>query len=233
MSVMAVIPTRLESTRFPGKALADATGKTLIEHAWDVACGASRVSRVLVATDSTRIAECVTAFGGDVVMTGAHPNGTSRIAEAVADLEASVIVNMQGDEPELDPAVIDVTVDALLSRDDCPMATAVCPLTPQDRADSNVVKAIVSADGTAAAFSRIMPEDGDPWRHLGLYVYRSAFLAEYVAMPPTEQEIAQRLEQLRVLDNGIPIAIARVSPQPHGIDTPEQYSQFLQRRGGD
>lgn len=204
--------------------LADKTGKPLIQYAWEVAQQASSVTEVYIATDSSEIADQVIAFGGKVIMTGEHPNGTSRIAEAVRDLECDVVVNMQGDEPELAPEVIDATV-AILG--DSQMATAACKLQDDEVANENIVKVVVN-DGYGVDFTREVISDG-ALRHIGLYVYRPEFLQTYVSMQPTQNEIARKLEQMRVIDNGFSIAVAIVDPQPGGIDTQEQYEAFVSR----
>ncbi|MDP7008658.1 MAG: 3-deoxy-manno-octulosonate cytidylyltransferase [Phycisphaerales bacterium] len=223
--VVAVIPARLDSTRFPAKMIADETGKPLIQYAWEVATQASSVDQVLVATDAPLIADVVNAFGGECVMTGEHPNGTSRIAEATANFECDLVVNMQGDEPELDPSVIDALVHSIGTYS---MGTACCPLYPEERDNENVVKVILGEDGTAADFVRQMPRC-DAFRHLGLYVYTPEFLQQFVSMLPTENERTRRLEQMRAVDHGYSIAVASVAPQPSGIDTPEQYASFVAR----
>jgi|TARA_B100000959_G_scaffold146780_1_gene154108 3-deoxy-manno-octulosonate cytidylyltransferase (CMP-KDO synthetase) len=221
--VVAVIPARMDSSRFPAKMIADETGKPLIQYAWEIAMEAQSVTAVYIATDSKEIAERVLEFGGQFIMTGEHPNGTSRIAEAMRDLDFDVVVNMQGDEPELDPSVIDATVEAL---GDAPMATAVCALQDGELNNENVVKAMIEGN-RAVDFTR-QAEKG-ALRHIGLYVYRPAFLQTYAEMQPTQNEIARRLEQMRAIDNGFSIAIAQVEPQPSGIDTKEQYEEFVNR----
>jgi len=204
--------------------IADETGKPLIQYAWEVAQRASSVTKAYIATDSDVIASCVLNFGGEVIMTGQHPNGTSRIAEAVRALDCDVVVNMQGDEPELDPAVIDAAVEAL---GDGAMATAVCVLQEDEIDNENVVKAIVEND-RAVDFARQTTQGA--LRHIGLYVYQPDFLQTYVAMQPTQNEINRRLEQMRAIDNGFSIAVAFVNPQPGGIDTREQYEEFVERQ---
>ncbi len=221
--VVAIIPARIDSSRFPAKMIADATGKPLIQYAWVVAKKASSVTEVYIATDSDAIADSVRGFGGEVLMTGVHPNGTSRIAEVVRSLSCDIVVNMQGDEPELDPAVIDATVQAL---GDSVMATAVCDLQEDEIDNENVVKATVEGD-VALDFSRVSSDGA--LRHIGLYVYTPTFLQTYVEMQPTQNEIARRLEQMRAIDNGYTIAVANVAPQPGGIDTKEQYDAFVLR----
>ena len=222
--VVAVIPARIDSSRFPAKMIADASGKPLIQYAWEVAKRAKTVTDVYIATDSEEIATRVREFGGEVIMTGEHPNGTSRIAEAVRNLNCDIVVNMQGDEPELDPLVIDAAVEVL---GDFVMSTAVCTLQEDEISNENVVKAIVE-EKRAVDFSR-QSQKGS-LRHIGLYVYQPAFLQTYVEMQPTQNEIARRLEQMRAIDNGFSIAVAIVEPQPGGIDTREQYDAFVARQ---
>jgi 3-deoxy-manno-octulosonate cytidylyltransferase (CMP-KDO synthetase) len=223
--VIAIIPARIDSSRFPAKMIADASGKPLIQYAWEVAIAAKSVSQVCVATDSPEIAQIVSGFGGEVIMTGEHPNGTSRIAEAVGQLECDVVVNLQGDEPELDPTVIDATVAVL---GDYSMATAACVLETDEINNEHVVKVVLNAAGCAHDFARLT-EDTSAMRHIGLYVYTPAFLQTYVSMQPTQNEITRRLEQMRGIDNGFDIAVACVDSQPSGIDTKEQYDAFVER----
>jgi 3-deoxy-manno-octulosonate cytidylyltransferase (CMP-KDO synthetase) len=154
-------------------------------------------------------------------MTGEHPNGTSRIAEAVREMDYDVVVNLQGDEPELDPDVIDATVEIL---GDSVMATAACALQEEEKYNENVVKVVVE-NNQAVDFSR---KTGS-FRHIGLYVYKPEFLQTYVEMQPTQNEISRKLEQMRALDNGFSIAVTMVDPQPGGIDTKEQYTEFVNR----
>ena len=215
----------MDSSRFPSKMLADETGKPLIQYAWEVANAASSVDEVLVATDSEEIAKQVQAFGGNVAMTGKHPNGTSRIAEAVANQDCDLVVNMQGDEPELDPTVIDAAIATIGEH---AMGTVCCDLLETETMNENVVKVILGDDGTAMDFVREMP-GGEAYRHIGLYVYKPAFLQQFIEMNATQNEISRRLEQMRAIDNGFTIAIAKVDPQPSGIDTPQQYAEFVKR----
>ncbi len=222
--VIAVIPARIDSTRFPSKMLAQETGKPLIQYAWEVATAAKSVDEVLIATDSIEIANQVEGFGGICVMTGEHSNGTSRIAEAVAGVPCDLVVNVQGDEPELDPKVIDAAVAAI---GEYSISTACCELLPEESHNENVVKVIVD-NGTAVDFVRVMPEL-KAFRHLGLYVYKPEFLQQFIAMSATENEVSRRLEQMRAIDNGYTIAIAIVDQQPSGIDTPQQYTEFVNR----
>ena len=251
MSVLAVIPARYASTRFPGKPLADRTGKPLIQHVVERVQLSKSVGRAVVATDDQRIFDAVTAFGGDVIMTGDHPNGTSRIAEVIEQLGDQVktddiIVNVQGDEPEIEPDLIDALVAGLAADLGAQMATLASPFAEdEDPADPNIVKLVLTETaGTdskpglcrALYFSRsLIPYDRDnqqrikPWKHPGMYAYRRDFLMKYVTLAPTPLEETECLEQLRALEHGHPIAVAKVNTQHHGIDTPEQYEAFVQR----
>ncbi|HEX7009142.1 MAG TPA: 3-deoxy-manno-octulosonate cytidylyltransferase [Phycisphaeraceae bacterium] len=237
---IAIIPARYASTRLPGKPLLARTGKPLIQHVVERVRQARSIQRVLVATDDARIAEAVRAFGGEAVMTRPdHPNGTSRLAEVAAALpeeQASLIVNVQGDEPEIEPGVIDELVAGLAADPEAPMATLASEFADgEDPANPNIVKLVVDQRGRALYFSRsLIPFDRDargvrPLKHPGLYAYRRWFLLRYVTLPPTPLEQAEQLEQLRALEHGYPIAVIRTRVSHHGIDTPEQYAAFVER----
>jgi 3-deoxy-manno-octulosonate cytidylyltransferase (CMP-KDO synthetase) len=243
-SVTVIIPARMASTRFPGKVLASATGKPLVQHVWEAAKRAKCAERVVVATDDEQVRAAVLAFGGECVMTRAdHPNGTSRIAEAAAALglpDDAVIVNAQGDEPELEPSLIDDAV-AALERTGAPVATVAQTFADgEDPSNPNLVKVVLRSDGTAMYFSRALipfPRDSAPaakapapLKHVGLYCYRRAFLDRYLTLESAALERTEQLEQLRILFHGFPIAVA-VAPSRSfgGIDTPEQYHAFVRR----
>lgn len=236
-----IIPARLGSTRFPGKVLADRTGRPMIRHVYEAASRSTTAARVVVATDSERVRDAVRAFGGESVLTGEHPNGTSRLAEAARILALepdAVVVNVQGDEPELEPTLIDAAAEAL-TRGPAPMATVAIPFhTGEDPHDPNLVKVVLRPDSTALYFSRALipfPRDAADTnlralKHVGLYAYRRSFLDTYLALPPTDLERTEQLEQLRVLAHGHSIAVAvRDVPSFGGIDTPEQYEAFVRR----
>lgn len=241
-----IIPARLGSTRFAGKVLAAATGRPLIQHVVEAASRARGIDRVVVATDDESVRRAVTAFGGHAVMTRAdHPNGTSRLAEAAAALGLppdEVVINVQGDEPEIEPAVIEAAAGALAAGP-APVATVASPLAPgENPANPNIVKVVRRLDGTAVYFSRALipfPRDPDvavalaPLKHVGLYAYRRSFLDLYTRLAPTDLERTEQLEQLRILAHGYAIAVAVVdSPGHPGIDTPEQYEAFVRRWNG-
>lgn len=236
--VVAVIPSRMASTRFPGKPLADATGKPMVQHVYERALAAESIDRVLVATSDEAIIDAVRAFGGEAVLTAAdHPNGTSRIAEVITNLPCAIVVNVQGDEPMIDPEAIDLVVDALKRDPDVPMATVACPFTADEAPDDpNLVKVVYDGDRRAIDFSRMRllperpgakPEESTELRHVGLYAYRPEFLQTFAGLAPTPREQSERLEQLRALEHGFGIAVAEVAGAHHGIDTPEQYDAFV------
>lgn len=236
--VIAIIPARLGSTRFPGKVLADRTGHPLIWHVWAAAKRA--VQRVVIAADDALVFNAVRRFGGECVMTRAdHPNGSSRLAEAATLLnlpEEAIVVNVQGDEPEIEPGVIAAAIDAA-RRPGVHAGTVASPLAPGDNpADPNIVKVVLGADGTALYFSRAaIPhrrcESGRApgLRHVGIYAYRVRFLRMYVGLAPTPLEETEVLEQLRILEHGFRIGVSLHGATPQGIDTPEQYEAFVAR----
>ena len=239
MSVIAIIPARYASRRLPGKPLLAETGKPLIQHVVESVRLATRIERVVVATDDGRIFEAVKAFGGEAVMTRAdHDCGTDRIGEAAEILSLAdddIIVNVQGDEPEIPPHCVDTLVE-LIEDSDVPMATLAAPLPAEEADDTNKVKVALAHDGTAMYFSRAkIPHDredhgkADYLLHLGLYAYRVAFLKRFSSLPPTPAEQAEKLEQLRVLEHGYKIAVAVVDCDSAGIDTPEDYAAFVER----
>lgn len=240
---VAIIPARLGSTRFPRKVLADRTGRPLIRHVWESVSRAGSIGRVVVATDAAEVAEAVRAFGGEAVMTGEHPNGSSRLAEAAATLGLAddvIVVNVQGDEPELEPLVIDAAVEALEASPWAEVSTIASPFQPgEDPSNPNIVKVVLGLNGRALYFSRACVPfvrsggtPAPPLKHVGLYVYRRRTLASYVRLQPTPLEQAEMLEQLRLLEHGVGIVSAVRAVHSTGIDTPEQYDAFVARRGG-
>jgi len=240
---VAVIPARYASTRFSGKPLAKETGKFLIQHVYEQVRLAPLISEVIVATDDQRIADAVASFGGRVVMTRAdHPSGTDRIAEVAANLECDVVVNVQGDEPEIEPVNIVQLVELLQDHPECEMATLACPFKLIDGADPkdpNAVKVQIDDQGVAVEFFRALPKpqtnresrttDDGPLLHLGIYAYRRDFLLKFSKMSPTPLEKSERLEQMRAVENGYKIAVGLVRRAAVGIDTPEDYEAFVGR----
>jgi 3-deoxy-manno-octulosonate cytidylyltransferase (CMP-KDO synthetase) len=240
MKVICVIPARFGSKRFPGKALASETGKPLVQHVYEAAARAKRLDAVLVATDDDRIRAAVEIFGGCVVMTRPeHPCGTSRVAEAArAFPDAEIVINLQGDEPELDPNLLDLVVEAMRKDSRIEAATVAGPLAPDEFGDPNSVKVALAASGDALYFSRgpiPWARDGEADRHapllkhFGIYAYRAAAIQDYAAMAPTPLEQTEKLEQLRWLENGRRMRVLVTDRRPAGIDTPDDYAAFVAR----
>ena len=244
MAIVGIIPARFGSTRLPGKPLLSDTGKPLIQHVVEAARRASRLDRIIVATDDARIAEAVESFGGEVALTRAdHPTGTDRVAEVVGRMpDAHLIVNLQGDEPELSGEALDLVVSLLEADAGAPMATLATPIRDESvYRDPSCVKVVQSRVGRALYFSRSpIPHhrDGLPdlaanppvaLLHLGLYAYRRDFLLRLAELPPSPLESAEKLEQLRVLEAGHPIALGIVQERSVGIDTPDDYRRFVER----
>jgi len=222
VSAVVVIPARWASARLPGKPLVPLLGRPMIEWVHAAALRCDAVRRVVVATDDARIAEACEAFGAEVALTGAdHPSGTDRVAEAARTLDGDVIVNVQGDEPLLEPRLLDALLAALASDAGARMATLVAPGDPDRYEDPNCVKALIDARDRAMTFTRAsvpaVPKGESPpayWQHLGLYAYERSFLLDLVDRPPSRLERIERLEQLRVLEAGDAIAVGRVTGWP-------------------
>lgn len=230
MKAVVVIPARYGSTRFPGKPLAPLMGRPLIEHVYSRAEKAGTVDRVVVATDDRRIFDTVRGFGGDCVMTDAgHRSGSDRLGEVAAGLEADVIVNVQGDEPLIEPAVIDAVVQVHRGEHVPDIATVAVPIrSAEDFSSRHIVKVVTDKDGFALYFSRAgIPHgwregSGEALRHIGIYAYRRAALMKYISLPAGRLERTEDLEQLRALENGMSILVVRVDDfTGFGVDTPE------------
>jgi 3-deoxy-manno-octulosonate cytidylyltransferase (CMP-KDO synthetase) len=244
VKIIVVIPARYGSSRFVGKVLARETGKYLVQHTYERALCAKRVDQALIATDDQRVMDACAEFGGACVMTSvAHQSGTDRIAEAVADMDAGIIVNLQADEPEIDPSYIDQVAGLLVDNSDASMATLVAPFeTADDVANPNIVKCITDTTGRAIYFSRsAIPYDrnasgvgevGYYKRHVGIYAYRKDFLMEYTSLEPSFLEQCEKLEQLRAIENGYTILTGMVEKAWDGVDTEEQYQAFASRVNG-
>jgi 3-deoxy-manno-octulosonate cytidylyltransferase (CMP-KDO synthetase) len=241
MKTAIVIPARYASTRLPAKPLLRTTGKYLVQHVYERACQA-RADQVIVATDDARIVAAVESFGGRVVLTRRdHPSGTDRVAEVARRLDAEVVVNLQGDEPLIDPATLDL-LPALLERDpDADVATLATPITSAEQwHNPNCVKVVRDACGRALYFSRSpipFVRGGEPdfaaappsfLQHLGLYAYRRRFLLSLASLPPDPLEELEKLEQLRVLAVGRRIHVGIVSHAAGGVDTYDDYRRFVQ-----
>ncbi len=234
MSVLAVIPARFASTRLPGKPLVPLGGKPMIERVWERVRQAASLSGVLVATDDERIRDAVQAFGGQAVMTRSdHRSGTERIAEvAAARKDIDIFVNVQGDEPLIDPAAIDQAVAAIESDSEVNVSTLAVPISsnPTDIMDPNVVKVVLDFDGNALYFSRApipwVRDRGGPvhaqhLKHLGLYAFRREALLEFATFPQGDLERIEQLEQLRWLENGYRIRVAETEHDSVSVDVPE------------
>jgi 3-deoxy-manno-octulosonate cytidylyltransferase (CMP-KDO synthetase) len=240
---VAVIPSRWASVRFPGKALAVIRGKPLVQHVWERARDLETVERTVVATDDERIADTVRGFGGTVVMTGREcVNGTDRVAQATRDWPVDLVVNLQGDEPTFEVKALDQLVRVMAEDPAIEMGTLAHPVVDEtEHQDDNAVKVVLDQSGHALYFSRApIPYARQaglvaPLRHVGIYVYRHAFLQRYARLAPTPLELTERLEQLRALEHGVRI---RVLLTPHGsigVDTPadvDRLAAYLESREG-
>jgi len=272
--VLACIPARYNSARFPGKILAKDTGKFLIQHTWERACLAKLPDKVIIAADDERIAAAANTFGAECILTSPkHKSGTDRISEAVTDIDAEIVVNLQADEPEIDPKNIDFLAKLLIDNPDYQMTTLAAEFQNAEQiADPNIVKVIISSCvvrdayrvkekmdscfrrndntqyeirntkyeiGQAIYFSRApIPYDREKsgvgkvqqyLRHIGIYAYRKQFLLKITASPQTRLEKIEKLEQLRAIEYGFPILVGKVKHVCDGIDTPQQYAEFVKR----
>ena len=229
MRTLCVIPARYASTRLPGKPLADICGKPMICRVMERAGRAQKPDKVIVATDDKRIYDAVRAEGGEAIMTRAdHPTGTDRLAEvAEAYPEVDLIVNVQGDEPLIEPSVIDDLIEPFEIDENLPMATVMTRMEDAaEQLNPNNVKVIVDKFGYALYFSRsLVPypraSDGPVYKHIGIYAYRRGFLLRYARLEPTPLEKAESLEQLRALENGYGIRVLETDCRFVGVDTPE------------
>jgi 3-deoxy-manno-octulosonate cytidylyltransferase (CMP-KDO synthetase) len=248
MKITAIIPARFASTRFEGKALADILGKPMVQHVYERTSRARLVSSVIVATDDDRIAAAVRAFGGRVEMTDrGHETGTDRLAEVAGNIDADLVVNVQGDEPLIEPDMIDEAIGPLAADATIPMGTLKTRIRNlHDFLSPNVVKVVTDHDGFALYFSRSpLPNFRDKWndlkdekfasgkllchKHVGLYVYRREFLLQFARFAPTCLEEAEKLEQLRALENGFRIKVVETEHESIGVDTPGDLESVLER----
>lgn len=249
MRAAVIIPARYASTRLPGKPIIErtreVTGKYIIQHVYERARRAPSVERVIVATDDERIARAVRSFGGEACMTSPdHQSGSDRIAEVARALDQPVIVNVQGDEPDIHPEQIEQVIGLLNDDEDAAMGTLAHPIESEaEWRDPNVVKVVLDARGYALYFTRSpvpFTRDAGGWsdagpvnplRHLGIYSFRREFLFRYTSLPPAPLELAERLEQLRALGAGYKIKVG-ITPFPCiGIDTPADLEAWLARHG--
>jgi 3-deoxy-manno-octulosonate cytidylyltransferase (CMP-KDO synthetase) len=229
LSAVAVIPARYESSRFPGKPLAQIAGRAMIERVYEQTKKARQIARVVVATDDERVVEAVKSFGGEAMMTRKdHHCGTERVAEVAAHISAAIYVNVQGDEPLIDPEAIDMLVSAMEEDAEIHVATP-CSLIrqPAEIMDPNVVKATIDFDGNALYFSRApIPWVRDTganiaarhWKHIGLYAFRHEALLDFPTLPPGELERVEQLEQLRWLENGYKIRVVESEYDAVSVD---------------
>ena len=248
MKVLACIPARYGSTRFEGKVLAKDTGKFLIQHTYEQTCRAELPEKVIIAADDKRIAEAAESFGAECILTSPeHKSGTDRIAEAVRDIDVDIVINVQADEPEIDPGNIDFlarllleTQNSKLKTQNYRMATLAADFQNADQiADPNIVKVITDAGGRAIYFSRApIPYDREKagignvsqyLRHIGTYAYRKDLLLKITELPQSHLERIEKLEQLRAIENGFDILVGKVKHTSDGIDTPDQYADFVKR----
>lgn len=237
--IIACIPARMASTRLPHKPLLRKTGKYLLQHVYERIWPSDFLDDVLIATDSDEIAAACRGFGARAVMTSPkHQSGTDRIAEATTGLVADVIVNVQGDEPLIDPASVKLAARLLVADEAAGMATLCFPIDAETARDPNVVKVVADKNGRALYFSRSkIPFDRGTvmqyYKHIGLYAFRPETLARFSALPVGTLEEAERLEQLRALENGIVIAVGIAAADSIGIDTPDDYEAFVKKLEGE
>ncbi len=225
MNVVGVIPARFASTRFPGKVLADLGGKPMVQHVWEKARQCRNLDEVLIACDHPDVLKAAQAFGAKAVMTDpALASGSDRIAAAVKDLVCGIVVNIQGDEPFIDPATVDAVVALLKNDAQVKMGTAIKEISSEaEFQNPNVVKCVVDLGGNALYFSRSpIPTHGTTkYKHLGLYAYRKDFLLTFTRWPASSLEQTEKLEQLRVLENGHKIKTVVTAYESLAIDTPD------------
>jgi 3-deoxy-manno-octulosonate cytidylyltransferase (CMP-KDO synthetase) len=234
--VLAVIPARHASSRFPGKPLAPIAGQPMIQHVFERVVRASLVSRVVVATEDQRIKAAVEAFGGEAILTRSdHRTGTDRVAEVAVHLPAEIYVNVQGDEPLIDPGAVDALVAAILEDDEVQLATPCTEISqPSEIMDPNIVKVVRDFDSNALYFSRApvpwVRDTGQTvaarhWKHLGLYGFRRDALLEFPTLPPGELEQLEQLEQLRWLENGFRIRVVETNYDAVSVDIPSDVAR--------
>ena len=238
LHIIAGIPARYGSTRFPGKPLAPLCGRPMIEHVYRRATACPLVSQVIVATDDARIVAAVEAFGGRARLTHSdHPSGTDRLAEVFDSVECDLVVNIQGDEPLLDPRAIAQAIEPFFTDPSLQVSTLKTRIGNREALLSpHVVKVVTDAEGFAVNFSRRPDPPVEPeqqvdlkrvayFKHPGLYVYTRAFLLRFPRLAPTAREQEERLEQLRIIEHGIPIKVVETGYDPIGVDTPEDLAQ--------
>jgi 3-deoxy-manno-octulosonate cytidylyltransferase (CMP-KDO synthetase) len=249
VKVLVCIPARYGSTRFAGKVLAKDTGKFLVQHTYERACAAKLPDKVIIAADDEMVIAAAATFGAECILTSIeNKSGTDRIAEAVADMDVDIVVNLQADEPEIDPENIDYLAELLIETQNSKlktqnygMATLAADFQNAEQiANPDIVKVIIDSNDCAIYFSRApIPYDREEsgvgkvqqyLRHIGIYAYRKEFLLKITALPQTNLEKIEKLEQLRAVENGFAILVGKVEHTCDGIDTPEQYAEFVKRQ---
>ncbi|MFQ5900720.1 MAG: 3-deoxy-manno-octulosonate cytidylyltransferase [Thermodesulfobacteriota bacterium] len=238
MNIVAIIPARYSSTRFKGKPLVPINGMPMIQHVYERVRRCPLIEKAIVATDDERIIEAVRGFGGEAVLTSLlHKTGTDRLAEAADDLDVDIIVNVQGDEPLIEPEMLSQAIAPLLDAPDIPMSTLKVEMHDrEDIRNPNIVKVVTDTDGYALYFSRLpIPflRDSDRetayFKHIGLYVYRKEFLLKFAGLQPTPLEGAEGLEQLRALEHGFRIKVVLTEYDTIGVDTPSDLKVVEER----
>jgi 3-deoxy-manno-octulosonate cytidylyltransferase (CMP-KDO synthetase) len=237
VKALGVIPARYASVRFEGKMLADICGKPMVQHVWEAAKKSKTLDDVIVACDDERVFKAVAGFGGKAVMTAkGHMSGTERIAEVVGDIGVKIVVNIQGDEPLLHPSMIDDVVYPLMTTANLCVTTLMKRIEEEaEVTDPNVVKVVVDKKGNALYFSRCpipFVRDEEPgmrvhYKHIGLYAYLKDFLFTYKNLPPSKLEKHEKLEQLRILENGYPIRVLETKHETIGVDTREDLTRVI------
>lgn len=234
--IWAVIPSRFGAVRLPGKPLVEIAGKPMIQHVWERASRATKLAKVVVATDDERIRSAVQKFGGEAIMTRAdHRSGTDRVAEVAASAHADIFINVQGDEPLVSPEAIDALVDAIADDKSVQLATLAVPLQhAKDIMDPNIVKVVLDFNSDALYFSRAPipwvrdtknPVHARHLKHLGLYAYRKEALLDYNTLPPGDLERVEQLEQLRWMENGYKMRVAETEHDAVSVDVPEDVAR--------
>jgi 3-deoxy-manno-octulosonate cytidylyltransferase (CMP-KDO synthetase) len=253
--VLAVIPARWSSIRFPGKPIADILGKPMVQWVSEQAQKASLVNEVVIATDDKRIYDAVLGFGGNAVMTSPnHQSGTDRVAEVVSNLECDIVVNIQGDEPLIPPENIDLVIEPLLARDDLSVSTLMIAIrSSSEMLDPDICKVVVDNAGCALYFTRApIPYKRDfdyidetcsdteidsnqkilGFKHIGIYAYKKSFLPQFLNMKVSKLENAEKLEQLRILENRYLIQLVETKQNSIGVDRPEDIDKVIKAMNG-
>ena len=235
MKIIGVIPARYGSTRFPGKALADIGGKPMIQRVWESSSKSKLINELYVATDDKRIFDAVGRFWGNAVMTSPkHKSGSDRIGEVVKNIKCDIVVNIQGDEPFINPLNIDKAIKPLMQDSKIMVSTLCTRIRKKDEIDNpNVVKVVTDKNGFALYFSRhTIPFNRDNakgviyYKHIGLYVYRKDYLMRFIKLKPSKLELAEKLEQLRILENGERIKVVLTNIDSVTVDTKEDLSKI-------